>query len=167
MDKKTAVQVFSVAAIIVGLLVSYFPPTANAAAIWGLVGSFFGYAVRDLFGEDAPTVQAPVVVGVQTSQTGHALPSMMIALLMASVALLTGCAGLNSTIAAFDQKAIVDTQAANDNYVHALEAGILTVPIGAVYRHPEFLPIARAALVGQSNNPVTIFDVMPTSGVKP
>jgi hypothetical protein len=53
MNRPTAAQFFAILAIIAGALVSYFPPTDNAVAIWSLVSGFLGYGVRDLF--DKPT----------------------------------------------------------------------------------------------------------------
>lgn len=51
----TAVQFFAILAIAVGLVVSYAPPSQNSAAIWGLVSTFFGYAMHKLFdSKDAP-----------------------------------------------------------------------------------------------------------------
>lgn len=52
MNKQLAAQVFTVLAVVVGLIVSYYPPTQNAEAIWGLVGTFLGFAMRDLFNTD-------------------------------------------------------------------------------------------------------------------
>jgi hypothetical protein len=52
MNKQTAIQVFAVLAILVGLLVSYTAPVANSGAIWGMVQMFLGYAIRDLFTQD-------------------------------------------------------------------------------------------------------------------
>jgi hypothetical protein len=58
---------------------------------------------------------------------------------------LTGCGSLNPAIAGYSAKIIADTKAANDNYVAAIEAAICSVPVGAVIRHPEFIPLARTA----------------------
>jgi len=83
-----------------------------------------------------------------------------------SLILLSGCGTLNSTVAGFNQKAISDTRGANDNLVHALEAGICEVPIGAVIRNSEFVPVAKAACLpaGQASSPLELF--VPISGVK-
>jgi multisubunit Na+/H+ antiporter MnhE subunit len=61
MTRNTLLFVSAFAAIIVGLLVSYFPPTQNAVAIWSLVAVFFGYAIKDLFEAKAadPAASAP------------------------------------------------------------------------------------------------------------
>ena len=56
MSKATAIQVFSVLAVLVGLIVSYAPPPQNATAIWAIITMFMGYAIRDLFGVDQPVV---------------------------------------------------------------------------------------------------------------
>ena len=53
LDNVPAIQSFAVAAIVVGLLVSYYPPVQNGAAIWALVGVFFGHLMTRLFGDDA------------------------------------------------------------------------------------------------------------------
>ena len=58
---------------------------------------------------------------------------------------LTGCGTLNPAIAGYSTKVIADTKAANDNYVAAIEAAICSVPVGAVIRHPEFIPLAKSA----------------------
>jgi hypothetical protein len=49
MNKIKAVQLFSLIAIAVGVVISYFPPTHNSEAIWALISGFLGYASRDLF----------------------------------------------------------------------------------------------------------------------
>ena len=49
MKNISAVQIFAVMAILVGLLVSYYPPLQNGPAIWGLVGTFIGFCMKDLF----------------------------------------------------------------------------------------------------------------------
>jgi hypothetical protein len=54
--KPTAVQFFTLVAIVVGGLVSYFPPPSNAVAIWAIVSMFLGYAIRDLFGSKSPSL---------------------------------------------------------------------------------------------------------------
>ena len=59
--------------------------------------------------------------------------------------ILTGCGTLNPTIAGYEETTIANTRAANDNYVKAIEAAICSVPVGAVIRHPEFVPIAKSA----------------------
>jgi hypothetical protein len=68
MKKKTTAQVFSVIAIFVGLLVSYTTPEHNGEAIWTLVGTFLGHAMRDLFGsDDGPVVnQSLTTAGPET-----------------------------------------------------------------------------------------------------
>lgn len=59
--------------------------------------------------------------------------------------MLSGCGTLNPVIAGYTSTAIANTKAANDNYINAIEAAICSVPVGAVIRHPEFIPLARAA----------------------
>ena len=46
--KFTAIPIFAAIAVIVGLLVSYFPPTQNAAGIWSLVTLVLAHFARDL-----------------------------------------------------------------------------------------------------------------------
>ena len=58
---------------------------------------------------------------------------------------LAGCGSLNPVIAGYTTTTIANTRAANDNYVAAIEAAICSVPVGAVIRHPEFIPLARTA----------------------
>jgi len=57
--RPSAVQFFTLIAIIVGGLVSYFPPPSNAVAIWAIVSMFLGYAIRDLFGAKTPPAPPP------------------------------------------------------------------------------------------------------------
>ena len=101
MNRQTAVQIFSTIVILVGLGVSYFPPAENGAAIWGLVGVFFGYAMHELFGPATTpltavgsfTASAPVAPG----QGGYASPwwlAMVAVLMIAAAWLLSGCSGL-------------------------------------------------------------------------
>ena len=52
MNRQQTIQVFSALAVLVGLAVSYFPPSHNAEAIWGIVGLFLGNAMRDIFTVD-------------------------------------------------------------------------------------------------------------------
>ena len=61
MSRNTLLLVSALIAVIVGLVVSYVPPTQNAVAIWSLVSMFMGYGIRDLFGAhpDAPAASAP------------------------------------------------------------------------------------------------------------
>lgn len=59
--------------------------------------------------------------------------------------MLSGCGTLNPVIAGYTSTAIASARAANDNYIAAIEAAICSVPVGAVIRHPEFIPLARAA----------------------
>ena len=65
--------------------------------------------------------------------------------------ILTGCGTLNPTIAGYEETTIANTRAANDNYVKAIEAAICSVPVGAVIRHPEFVPIAKSACLPSGN----------------
>ena len=65
--------------------------------------------------------------------------------------MLTGCGALNPVIAGYEETAISNTRAANDNYVKAIESAICSVPIGAVIRHPEFVPIAKSACLPSGN----------------
>ncbi len=46
------IALFGLLAVAVGLLVSYFPPAQNGAAIWNLVAVAVGYGIRDLFVKD-------------------------------------------------------------------------------------------------------------------
>jgi hypothetical protein len=57
MNRRAAAQVFTFFAILIGLGVSYYPPIQNANAIWGLVGTFIGFAMHDLF--DTPKDATP------------------------------------------------------------------------------------------------------------
>ncbi len=65
--------------------------------------------------------------------------------------MLTGCGTLNPMIAGYEETAIANTRAANDNYVKAIENAICFVPVGAVIRHPEFVPIAKSACLPSGN----------------
>jgi hypothetical protein len=46
--KLSAIQIFVVLAVVVGLIVSYFPPAQNAVAIWMLISNFLSFVIRDL-----------------------------------------------------------------------------------------------------------------------
>jgi hypothetical protein len=92
MNRISAVQVFSLLAIIAGAAVSYFPPPSNAAAIWALVSGFLGYGVRDLF---PPTAPVPPAIAAPTNvQSGFASLSMLAVLGAVALGgtLLAGCA---------------------------------------------------------------------------
>ncbi len=58
MPRNTLLLLCSLIAVIVGLLVSYFPPAQNAVSIWSLVSMAVGYGIRDLFAADAPAAPA-------------------------------------------------------------------------------------------------------------
>ena len=68
--------------------------------------------------------------------------------------MLTGCGALNPVIAGYEETAISNTRAANDNYVKAIENAICSVPVGAVIRHPEFVPIAKSACLPSGNTDI-------------
>ena len=59
MSRNSMLFVAMLAAIIVGLLVSYFPPAQNAVSIWSLVSMAAGYGIRDLFVGDAVAAPGP------------------------------------------------------------------------------------------------------------
>lgn len=102
MNRQTAVQIFSIIVILVGLAVSYFPPAENGAAIWGLVGVFFGYAMHELFGPAVTPIEAAVgtltpSAPVAPGQTGNASPwwlAVVAVLMIVAAWLLSGCSGL-------------------------------------------------------------------------
>ncbi len=82
-------------------------------------------------------------------------------ILAALAILVSGCGSLNPVIAGYESTAIANAKAANDNYVAAIEAAICSVPVGAVIRHPEFIPLARTACLpgGVSPDAGTLFPV--------
>ena len=126
MKRAAAVQVFSVLAVLVGLVVSYFPPAQNGMALWALVSMFLGYAVRDLFGEDpvsprgatvpvavpapaampapepieAPNAPEPVAspqpIAAPPAQAGRAMPVLLLFLAIAAALAMGGCASLEN-----------------------------------------------------------------------
>lgn len=51
--KINSAQVFASVAVLVGLVVSYYPPAENGAGIWMLVGAFVNHAMAQLF-KDPP-----------------------------------------------------------------------------------------------------------------
>ena len=77
---------------------------------------------------------------------------------------LSGCA---TYVAAQDAALVKSVQAANDNLVRGIEEGICAVPIGAVIRNSEFVPIAQAACLpaGGAQNPVQLFQQMAQPAV--
>lgn len=72
-------------------------------------------------------------------------------ILVICITTLTGCGTLNPAIAGYEKTALASTRAANDNYIDAIEAAICSVPVGAVIRHPEFVPIAKSACLPNGN----------------
>ena len=60
MSRNLLLVVVALLAVVVGVLVSYFPPPQNAVAIWSMVNLVVGYGIRDLFVADAPAAQPPV-----------------------------------------------------------------------------------------------------------
>ena len=87
---------------------------------------------------------------------------MNITTVIIGCAMLTGCGSINSYVAAQDAAVVKDTKAANDNLVRGIEEGICAVPIGAVIRNSEFVPIAQAACLpaGGAQNPAQLFQNM-------
>lgn len=74
MSRNALLLVASILAIAAGLLVSYFPPTQNAVAIWSLVNLCVGYGIRDLFiKDDAPPAAPSATVAPPASDP--AIPS--------------------------------------------------------------------------------------------
>jgi lipopolysaccharide export LptBFGC system permease protein LptF len=71
MSRNTLLFLSAILAVIVGLSVSYLPPTKNAEAIWSIVSIFFGYAIKELFmpSTDAPATPAAPVPPVQPPTT--------------------------------------------------------------------------------------------------
>ena len=63
MPNITSVQIFALLAVAGILLVSYYPPAQNAAAIFTLAGSFLGHLITRLF--DAPSDSAKNVSASQ------------------------------------------------------------------------------------------------------
>lgn len=100
MTRQWAVQIFSLLAIIAGVLISYFPPAHNAEAMWTLIGSFLGYGIRDLFGTTGlvTTLLSPapgtMPAAPPNGQGGFVrLPLLILVALIALAALaLPGCA---------------------------------------------------------------------------
>lgn len=93
LQRIRAVHVFSLVAIGVGALVSYYPPNHNAEAIWALASGFLGYAIRDLFDHRAEGQPQPNIA-VNTAQSGFASISLVLALAVLSLTALTGCSTL-------------------------------------------------------------------------
>ena len=75
---------------------------------------------------------------------------------------LGGCGSINSYVAAQNAMIVKDTKAADDNLVHGIENGICAVPVGAVIRNTEFIPIAESACLpaGTNNSPGVMFQNM-------
>ena len=59
MSRSTLLFVCALLAVVVGLLVSYVPPTANGAAVFSLVNIFVGYGIRDLFVKEEQGAPVP------------------------------------------------------------------------------------------------------------
>ena len=62
MNKQTAAQVFSAIVIAIMVLISFYPPSANAATLFVLGAGFLGVAQRHLFDDAAippPTTDIP------------------------------------------------------------------------------------------------------------
>ena len=70
---------------------------------------------------------------------------LFVATILLATTMLSACGSLNPAIAGYEKTALASTRAANDNYIDAIEAAICSVPVGAVIRHPEFVPIAKSA----------------------
>ena len=90
------------------------------------------------------------------------MKSLYLAVLVTVCVLLSGCGTLNTYVAAQNAAAVKDTKAANDNLVRGIEESICEVPIGAVIRNSEFVPIAQAACLpaGANQNPVQLLQNM-------
>ena len=76
---------------------------------------------------------------------------LFVATILLVTTMLSACGSLNPAIAGYEKTALASTRAANDNYVEAIEAAICSVPVGAVIRHPEFVPIAKSACLPNGN----------------
>ena len=72
-------------------------------------------------------------------------PALLIGLLPLAF-ILTGCpSSMSTAVAGYTTKVAADARATNDNMVQAIELAICAVPVGAVIRNPEFIPLARTA----------------------
>ncbi len=76
--------------------------------------------------------------------------------------LLSGCGQLNTFVTANQAAVIRDAQTANDNMVHGIEAAACAVPVGAVIRNPDFVPVVQAACMpaGAQSNPAQMLQNM-------
>lgn len=166
MNRQTAIQVFSLLAIVAGLAVSYFPPPTNSAAIWSLVSVFLGYGVRDLFGPIGGTVEAPTINTVITAtappvnrQAGRASLIHLVAL-AAIAALLCGCAGFQQAVSGYQAAAAKGLRAVEDNNIEVWTFNVCSTPFSAAMRHPEIIAAMRALCLpnGAAGSPAALLD---------
>lgn len=64
-------------------------------------------------------------------------------LLVAALAALSGCAGVQQAVQAYGGVAVSNAKAANDTLVEAYKIGICALPLSTIARHPEIVPAVR------------------------
>lgn len=156
MNRPSAVQAFSLLAIIAGALVSYYPPPSNAVAIWSLISMFLGYGVRDLFGSQQDA-SASVQPAAQSPQAGFIrLPLLMlIPLIAAAAVMLSACGAMNTYTGAALNAGEANYTGAKQNIRSADDMKLIiwadsacALPLGALARNATGNPYAiNAALV--------------------
>lgn len=144
MKPTIIVPLFALLAAAVGVLVSYYPPPTNAAAIWALVSGFLGYAMRDLFA-------APVPPQSSNSQSGRAAP---LALGLLAAAALAGCGALNAYTGAALNAGEAGYTGARQNVKSADDMRFIlwadsacALPLGALQRNATGNPNAVTAVL--------------------
>lgn len=191
MKKVTAVQIFSLIAIAVGVAISYFPPPAHANAIWALITGFLGYAIRDLFAKapattvnpsdvksDAPTA-APAV---PTSQSGFIRFSLLLTLTAVTLGALAlgGCTAMNQMGAAFNNYTAANYTSLKNNIQNRQDQDFkawsdysCNIPLGALQRNVTGNPEAVKAAVeacppggGVASSQSTLTAVTPAASGK-
>jgi hypothetical protein len=153
MNRPSAVQAFSLLAIIAGALVSYYPPPSNAVAIWSLISMFLGYGVRDLFGiqQEPPVTTA---LAPQPRQAGFVRPGLLLILVFAAAA-LSACGAMNTYTGAALNAGEANYTGAKQNIKSADDMKLImwadsacALPLGALARNATGNPYAiNAALV--------------------
>ena len=79
---------------------------------------------------------------------------------------LSGCASFNASVAGYNKVAVTSARSANDNIIDGIMETTCAVPVGAVLRRQDFLPVVKAACLPQGNasNPSSLFAASGVQG---
>ena len=106
--------------------------------------------------------EAPTPSAAPSSQSGYALPGLLLILPIVAMVVLTGCANVQQAIGAAEASAVVSVRAAEDNNIKVWAANACGTPFSAAIRNPQIVPALRALCLpaGDQASPVMLLDAV-------